>query len=94
MRAVWNGKLLAMSEKTVRVERDYYFPKSSLRMEYFRPSVSRKPDAWLGTAHFYDIVVDGETNADAAWYFPKPKPQGKVVEGKIAFAKNVQVFKE
>ncbi len=94
MKAIWNGKLLALSDKTVRVERAYYFPKSSLRMEFFRPSVSRRPDPWLGMAHFYDIVVDGKINADAAWYFPKPKPQGKAVEGKIAFARNVEVAKE
>jgi uncharacterized protein (DUF427 family) len=94
MKAVWNGKLLAVSEDVIRVERDWYFPRKSLRKEYFKPSVSRRVNAWLGEAHFFDISVDGKLNADAAWWFPKPKPQAKNVEGRVAFAKNVEIFKD
>lgn len=93
-KAVFNGKLLAVSDDAVRIERDWYFPRRSLRKEYFRPSVSKRVNPWLGEAHYFDIVVDGQLLADGAWWFPKPKPQAKNVEGRVAFASKVDVRQE
>lgn len=93
-KAVFNGRLIAVSDDAVRVERDWYFPRRSLRKEYFRPSVSRRANPWLGEAHYFDIVVDGQLLADGAWWFPKPKPQAKNVEGRVAFASRVEVRRE
>jgi uncharacterized protein (DUF427 family) len=94
VKAVWNGKLLAVSDDVIRVERDWYFPRRSLRKEYFRPSVSKRMNSWLGEAHFFDVSVDGQLLADGAWWFPKPKPQAKAVEGRVAFASKVEVRAE
>ena len=47
--------------------------------------------SWKGTASYYDIVVDGATNANAAWYYPEPKDAAKEITGHIAFWNGVQV---
>jgi uncharacterized protein (DUF427 family) len=37
------------------------------------------------------VVVDGEVNADAAWYYPEPKDAAKNIAGYIAFWRGVKV---
>lgn len=43
-------------------------PSQALKMDCFRPSSHTTVCGWKGTASYYDIVVNGETNANAAWY--------------------------
>ena len=42
-------------------------------------------------ASYYDVVVEDNTNAQAAWYYPEPKPEAKNIKGYIAFWKGVEV---
>ena len=91
MKATWNGVVLAESDDTVVVEGNHYFPKSSINCEYFVESAKQTVCSWKGTASYFDIVVDGSTNADAAWYYPEPKDAAKEITGHIAFWKGVQV---
>jgi uncharacterized protein (DUF427 family) len=67
MKATWNGTTLAESEDTVLVEGDHYFPEASLRRDYFQPSDTHSICPCKGTASYYSVVVNGETNRDAAW---------------------------
>lgn len=41
MRAIWHDVVLAESDDTVVVEGNHYFPRESLREEYFLPSNHR-----------------------------------------------------
>jgi uncharacterized protein (DUF427 family) len=91
MKAIWNGTTLAESEDTVVVEGNHYFPEASLKRDYFRPSDTHSNCPWKGTASYYNVVVNGETNRDAAWYYPDPKPAAANIEGRVAFWKGVQV---
>ena len=91
MKAIWNSKTLADSNDTVVVERNHYFPKDSINMEFFQSSETHTVCGWKGTASYYDIVVDGETNRDAAWYYPEVKAEAKEIEGYVAFWKGVQI---
>jgi len=91
MKAVWNGVVIADSDRTKVVEGNHYFPPESVNREYLRPSRTHTVCGWKGTASYYDLVVDGETNTDAAWYYPETKPDAKDIEGYIAFWKGVQV---
>ena len=93
MKAKWNGATLAESDDTVVVEGNHYFPKASIEREFFQPSESHTVCGWKGTASYYDVVVNGETNPDAAWYYPEVKPEAKEIEGRIAFWKGVEVTK-
>lgn len=91
MKAIWNGAVIAESNKTVVVEGNPYFPADSIKKEYFAPSETHTVCGWKGTASYYNVVVDGETNKDAAWYYPDTKSDAKNIEGYIAFWKGVQV---
>ena len=91
MKAIWNGAVLAESDDTEVVEGNHYFPADSLNTEYFQPSETHSVCPWKGTASYYDVVVDGDVNGDAAWYYPEAKPDAKNIEGRIAFWKGVEV---
>jgi len=92
MKAVWNGAVLAESDQTEVVEGNHYFPAGSLRREHFRESATHTACGWKGTASYYDIVVGGETNRDAAWYYPAPKEAAGRIAGYVAFWEGVQVI--
>ena len=39
----------------------------------------------------YHVVVDGQRNENAAWYYPEPKNAAAEIRGRIAFWRGVQV---
>ncbi len=90
-KALWNGAVLAESSKTVVVEGNQYFPPDSVRAEYFRSSQTHTVCPWKGTASYHDVEVNGERNADAAWYYPDPKPAASQIKDYVAFWKGVSV---
>ena len=91
MKAIWNDTVIAESDDTVVVEGNHYFPIDSVRPETITDSDHHTVCPWKGTASYYNVVADGATNADAAWYYPTPKPAAAQIEGRIAFWKGVQV---
>ena len=90
-RATWNNAVLAESDRTVVVEGNHYFPPDAIRKEHFKPSSTHTVCSWKGTASYYDIVVGGQVNKDAAWYYPAPSDAAKQIAGYVAFWKGVQV---
>lgn len=92
-KATWNGAVLAESDRYEVVEENVYFPADSLRREHVRNSSTHTVCSWKGTASYYDVVVDGQVNADAAWYYPEPKPAAASIKGHVAFWKGVKVEK-
>jgi uncharacterized protein (DUF427 family) len=91
MKAVWNGAVLAESDRTVVVEGNHYFPPESIREAYFQPSDTHTACGWKGTASYYTIEVDGKRNPDAAWSYPEPKADARRIAGYVAFWKGVAV---
>lgn len=91
VRATWNGALLAESDDTVIVEGNHYFPPDSVEREYLTESETHTICGWKGTASYYTVVVDGESNEDAAWYYPETKPEADKVKGYVAFWKGVEI---
>jgi len=90
-KATWNGVTIAESEDTVIVEGNHYFPAASVKREYLRDSATHTTCPWKGQASYYDIVVDGAVNKDAAWFYPAPKDAAAEIKDRIAFWKGVQV---
>jgi uncharacterized protein (DUF427 family) len=91
MKAIWNDAVLAESDETVVVEGNHYFPPGSVNNEYMRDSDYHTTCFWKGRASYYDVVVDGEVNANAAWYYPQPKETAKQIADYVAFWKGVVV---
>jgi uncharacterized protein (DUF427 family) len=91
MKAIWNGAVLAESDETIVIEGNHYFPHEAINREYFQPSQTRTICGWKGTASYYDVVVDGKINKDAAWFYPETKDAAKEIENYVAFWKGVEV---
>lgn len=91
MRAIWQNKVLAESGETVSLEGHEYFPPSSVKMEYLKKSGGQYVCPWKGTADYYDVVVDGEVNGEAAWVYEKPKKTAKKIAGYFGFWRGVEI---
>lgn len=91
MKATWNDTVIAESDDTVVVEGNHYFPSESVNTEFLQPSSTHTICPWKGVASYYDVVVNGETNSDAAWYYPEPKDAAAEIKNRIAFWRGVKV---
>jgi uncharacterized protein (DUF427 family) len=91
MIAKWNDQVIAKSDNTVVVEGNHYFPIADVNEECLRASDHTTVCGWKGTAHYYSLEVDGQTKANAAWYYPDPKAAASEIAGRVAFWKGVQV---
>ncbi len=89
--AVWNGQILAESDKTKVVEGNHYFPPESINRNYFQSSDQHSTCPIKGEAAYYTVVVNGEENPDAAWYYPQPKEVALHIKDHVAFWKGVEV---
>ena len=90
-RAIWKDAVIAESERTVEVEGNQYFPPDTVRRENLRPSATHTTCPWKGVASYYDVVVDGQVNRDAAWYYPEPKDAARQIANHVAFWHGVRV---
>jgi uncharacterized protein (DUF427 family) len=91
MKATWNNMVIAESDHTEMVEGNHYFPKDSVKTEYFQDSAMESMCPWKGSAAYYDVVVDGQTNKDAAWHYDEPKPRAENIRGHVAFWRGVAI---
>ena len=91
MKATWNGTVIAESDDTIVVEGNHYFPPASVRTELLSESPTTTVCGWKGTASYANIVVNGDTNADAAWFYADPKEAASNIAGYYAFWKGVTV---
>lgn len=90
-KATWKGVVLADSDRCEVVEGNQYFPADSIRREYFHDSATHTTCPWKGIASYYDVVVDGQVNKDAAWYYPAPKAAADNLKDHVAFWRGVDV---
>ena len=91
MKAIWNGEVIAESNSTVVIEGNYYFPPESIKQDYLKSSDTQSRCPWKGLASYYSVDVNGETNVDAAWYYPEPSELAKEIKGYVAFWNGVEV---
>lgn len=90
-KAIWEDTTLAESNATVEIEGNQYFPPDSVNQEFFQPSTHHTTCGWKGEASYYDVVVNGQRNPNAAWYYPEPKSGAKQIKGYVAFWRGVRV---
>jgi uncharacterized protein (DUF427 family) len=94
MKATWNNVDLAKSEQTVVVEGNHYFPPEAINKEYFQESSTHSTCPWKGEASYYNLVVNGQVNEDAAWYYPEPKAAAAEIKNHVAFWRGVKLTEE
>lgn len=91
MKAIWNNKVIAESNKTIVVENNHYFPPESIKSEFFEDSDTHTTCPWKGIASYRTLIVDGKQNRDAAWYYPAPRELAKGIKNYVAFWKGVTI---
>ena len=92
MKALWNGEIIAQSDETIVIENNHYFPQDAIIKEFFAPSNKHTHCPWKGEASYYDVVVNGTVNSDAAWFYPEPKEAAAEIKNHVAFWKGVEVI--
>lgn len=92
MKAVWNHKVLAESDDIVTVEGNAYFPIDSIKKEFFKESNTQTLCPWKGKASYLSVIIDGKTNTDCAWFYPKPSFLAKKIKDRIAFWRGVEIL--
>ncbi len=90
-KAVWNGTVIAESDDTVIVEGNHYFPREHVDAAVLADSDHATVCPWKGTASYHDVVVDGQVNAGAAWYYREPFDAASHIKDRIAFWRGVVV---
>jgi uncharacterized protein (DUF427 family) len=91
MKAIWNGVVIAESDDTVVVEGNHYFPEAAVKRDLLAHSNHRSSCAWKGQARYHSLLVNGNLNPDAVWYYPEPSEAAANIKGRLAFWKGVQV---
>jgi len=86
----FNGVILAETRRAKRVLETshppvYYIPPADVRMEFLKENPRATWCEWKGLARYYDVEVNGETAAAAAWYYPLPTQIYEPMKGYIAF---------
>jgi len=92
-RATWNGTVIASAadDEIKMVEGNLYFPPHALKLDYLQPSEKVSTCGWKGEAHYYNVVVEGQTNADAAWYYATPLNAAREIAGHVAFWRGILI---
>jgi uncharacterized protein (DUF427 family) len=89
--AVWNGAIIAQSGDIIRVEGNAYFPRQAVGDVHLEESTTTSICPWKGRANYFNIVVDGQVNTDAAWHYPNPSVAAKKIKDRVAFWKGVKI---
>jgi len=98
MKAIWNNIVIAEAPKEdlIYIERTWYFPPSSVHMQYLRKSDTPYTCPWKGVCQYYDVGEDQKWSPDSAFCYPEPKPSAitivkKDFSGYMAFWRDVSV---
>lgn len=91
MKAIYNGKTIAESNETIVIEGNHYFPPNSINKEYFEEATLNTTCPWKGLASYYDVVVDGKRNKEAAWYYKSPSALAKSIKDHVAFWRGIEI---
>lgn len=89
--AIWNEKVIAESDETTVIEGNHYFPSNCIKKDFFKSNDTQSVCPWKGTAFYYDVVVVGEINKDAAWYYPDASEMSKNIKGYVAFLNGIEI---
>ena len=90
--AIWNGKVIARSDRTLEVDGYVYFPRESVRMDLLQATPRTEND--LRCPHgvqFFDVARDAERSKRAAWSYEAPRPAMAQVDHWIGFWEDVEI---
>ena len=92
MKAMLNQFVIADSDDIVESGGYAYFPAPATRLDWLEKSPKTTSD--LQCPHgvqFYDVVIEGQRHARAAWSYEAPRPSMQSVGGRFGFWEDVSV---
>ena len=92
-KAIWNGVVIAEAgaDDVAIVENNVYFPPASVNQAYLQDSAHSSVCPWKGKASYYNVVVDGKVNENAAWFYREPSEKARHIKDHVAFWRGVEV---
>jgi hypothetical protein len=88
-KAIWNGKIIAQSDRTEVVEGNHYFPMDDVQQEFLIASAHQTTCPWKGIAEYYTLFVEWRSKPRRGMVLCRPKArsqeycqQGRVLEGR------------
>ena len=101
MKAVWNGTVIAEAprEDLIFIERNWYFPPSSIKQDYLRKSDTPYRCPWKGDCQYFDVGAGETWSHDSAFCYPEPLPSAiekvkKDFSDFVAFWRDIQVVED
>jgi uncharacterized protein (DUF427 family) len=76
MKAIWNNKVVAEADKAdlIYIEGNWYFPPSSIKMEFLKKSDTPYTCPWKGVCQYFNVGEADNWSRDSAFSYPEPKP--------------------
>lgn len=92
MKAIWRGRVIAESDRTVEVGGYRYFPRETVRMDLLHAAPKTKSDhACPHGVRFYDVAEGVARSERAAWSYEEPRTAMKQVDHWIGFWEDVEI---
>jgi len=98
MKAIWKGKVIAEAPKEdlIYIEKNWYFPPTSVNQEFLRKSDTPYTCPWKGVCQYFDVGEGKDWTQDDAWSYPEPLPTAidivkKDFSNYVAFWRSVTV---
>jgi uncharacterized protein (DUF427 family) len=92
MKATVEGRVVAESADIVECAGYHYFPLAAARMDWLEKTPRTADDLKCPHAvQFYDVVVDGQRHARAAWIYEAPQGAMKATAARVGFWQDVKV---
>jgi uncharacterized protein (DUF427 family) len=92
MKAIWRGRVIAESDRTLEVGGYAYFPREAVRMDLLRAAPKTAGDrACPHGVQFYDVAESDARSARAAWSYEAPRDSMQQVDHWIGFWEDVRV---
>ena len=90
VRVIFNDVVMADTNQALRILETshppvYYLPPEDVRMEYLKQNQHQSFCEFKGMAGYYDLEIEGQRVANAAWFYPNPVPQYAGLRDYLAF---------
>lgn len=84
------GKTIAETKRAIRVLETaspptFYIPPDDVNSELLEKASGTSFCEWKGQATYWDVIVDGEKAAKAAWSYHNPSDRFKEIDGYFSF---------
>jgi len=92
MKAIWRGRVIAESDRTLEVDGYRYFPREAVRMDLLHAVAKTAKD--LECPHgvqFFDVGEDAARSERSAWSYEAPRASKREVDHWIGFWQDVAV---